>query len=198
MTSLVLHGTLQWILQEEILSLCLKYIRLKNSTRWYVDYFIWNHCELDKCCFIRNYTQLDFKVTMKSRNLHEIRVTDCNRTFLHPLRAKYFRGYIKYIFPSYIITQYWHDTGNWNPPSSKTKTYLCYIVNIMGADVLATQGARASAPMILTMSERIDSVLARYHFCRSQWHVHKQLSICMKRRLMSLVPGGFYQRREVC
>ena len=41
---------------------------------------------------------------MKSRNLDEIRVTDCNRTCLNPLRAKYFRGNIKYILTSYIIT----------------------------------------------------------------------------------------------
>ena len=34
--------------------------------------------------------------------------------------------------------------------SSKVKIYLFYIVNIMGADVLVTQGARESATMILT------------------------------------------------
>ena len=46
---------------------------------------------------------------------------------------------------------HWHDTGSWNPPSSKIRTCLFYIVNIMGADVLATQGARASATMIFTV-----------------------------------------------
>ena len=34
--------------------------------------------------------------------------------------------------------------------SNKTITYLFCIVNSMGADVLVTQGARASATMILT------------------------------------------------
>ena len=43
----------------------------------------------------------------------------------------------------------WH--GSWNLSSSDTRTYLIYIVNIMAADDLATQGARASATMILTM-----------------------------------------------
>ena len=38
---------------------------------------------------------------------------------------------------------------SWNPSSCKTRTYLFYIVNIMGADVLVTQGARTSATMIL-------------------------------------------------
>ena len=33
-----------------------------------------------------------------------------------------------------------------------------YIVNIMGGDVLATQGAKASATMIFTMLNRIDLV----------------------------------------
>ena len=38
---------------------------------------------------------------------------------------------------------------------------LFYIVNIMAADDLATQGARASASMILTLLNRINSVPAR-------------------------------------
>ena len=37
---------------------------------------------------------------------------------------------------------------------------LFYIVNIMGADVLATQGARVSAAMIFTKFNRINSVPA--------------------------------------
>ena len=40
--------------------------------------------------------------------------------------------------------------GSLNPSSWKTRTHLSYIVNIIAADVLATQGARASAAMILT------------------------------------------------
>ena len=36
-----------------------------------------------------------------------------------------------------------------------TRTYLCYIVNIMGADVLATQGARASTSMLFAMFNQI-------------------------------------------
>ena len=48
----------------------------------------------------------------------------------------------------------------WNTSSSKTRTYLFYIVNIMGADVLPTQGVRASATMIFTMLNWIDSVPA--------------------------------------
>ena len=57
----------------------------------------------------------------------------------------------------YIFPPYWYDTDSLNHPSSKTRTYLFYIVNIMGADVLATQGARASATMILTMPNWINS-----------------------------------------
>ena len=53
--------------------------------------------------------------------------------------------------------------------SEGTKTYIyisChsstfYIANIMGADVLATQGARASATMIFTVLHWIISVPAR-------------------------------------
>ena len=56
----------------------------------------------------------------------------------------------KYIFTVYVIPSHWHDTGRWNYSSSKTKTYLLYIVNIMGVDALVMQGARASAIMIFT------------------------------------------------
>ena len=56
-----------------------------------------------------------------------------------------------------LIPPHWHDTGSWNPSSSKIITYLFYIVNIMDADVLATQPAF----MIMTMLNRINSVLAR-------------------------------------
>ena len=80
--------------------------------------------------------------------------------FNNPLHAKMFRGNI-HIFTFYVISRHWYDAGSWNPFSSKTRTNLFYIVNIMAADVLATQGARASATMILTKLNRDNSVPAR-------------------------------------
>ena len=50
------------------------------------------------------------------------------------------------------------NTNSWNPSSSKTRTCLFYIVSIMGADVLATQGARTSATMMFTVLNQINSV----------------------------------------
>ena len=41
------------------------------------------------------------------------------------------------------------------------RTNLFYIVNIMGADAMATQGARASATSILIMLNGNNSILAR-------------------------------------
>ena len=49
------------------------------------------------------------------------------------------------------IPLHWHDTVSWNPSSGKTRTYLFYMMGIMGAGVMATLGAGASATMILTM-----------------------------------------------
>ena len=69
---------------------------------------------------------------------------------LNPVCAKFFRGNIKHICTFYVIPPHWYDTGGWNPSSNKTRTYLFYIINIMAAGVLATQGARTSAAMILT------------------------------------------------
>ena len=45
-------------------------------------------------------------------------------------------------------------------PHGKTSTYLFYIADIMGADVLATRAVRVSATMILTMLNRNNSVPA--------------------------------------
>ena len=66
------------------------------------------------------------------------------------LHAEFFNRHIKHVFPIYIIPLHWHDTGSWNPSSCKTMTYLVYTVNIMAADGLVTQAARASETMILT------------------------------------------------
>ena len=44
----------------------------------------------------------------------------------------------KHVF--YIIDPHWHDTGSWSLSSYKTRTYLCYIVNAMATDGLATPG----------------------------------------------------------
>ena len=41
----------------------------------------------------------------------------------------------------YVIPSHWHDRKSWNPSWSKTKTYQFYRINIVAADVLATQRA---------------------------------------------------------
>ena len=67
----------------------------------------------------------------------------------------------KHVFSIHIIHPHWHDTAFWNPFSHKTTTHLFFIVNTMGADVLATQVVRASVTMILTYLNRDNSVPAR-------------------------------------
>ena len=47
-----------------------------------------------------------------------------------------------------FILLYRGGTDNWNPSSSKTRSRLTCKVNTMPADVLVTQGAKASAAMI--------------------------------------------------
>ena len=63
----------------------------------------------------------------------------------------------KHIFTFYVIPPHWHDTGCWNPFLCKTSTCLFYMVNIIDADALVTQGLRASATMIFAMLNRINS-----------------------------------------
>ena len=65
---------------------------------------------------------------------------------INPLHAKFFTvRKLENVSVIDIIPPHWHDTGSWNPSSWKTRTYLFHIVDIMGADVLVTQGARAFA-----------------------------------------------------
>ena len=90
----------------------------------------------------------------------------------NPLCAKFFIGN-KNIFTWYVIPPHGHDTGSWNPSLNETRTYLLYIVNIMGADVLTTQGARASATMIFTILNQIHSVPARWGFLTWWWNLIK-------------------------
>ena len=61
----------------------------------------------------------------------------------------------------YIIPAHWQDIGSWNSSPYEAGTYQFYVVNIMGADALAMQGATASATMILSMLNRNHSVPAR-------------------------------------
>ena len=49
--------------------------------------------------------------------------------------------------------------SSWHPSLSKTRTVLSHIVNIMGADAMATKGPRASTTMIFTVLNWNNSVL---------------------------------------
>ena len=63
----------------------------------------------------------------------------------------------------------WIGTGSYNPSSLEIGIYLSYTFNIITADDLATQGARASAAMVLT-SWKTKTYLShtsytKYHAC---------------------------------
>ena len=64
----------------------------------------------------------------------------------------------------------------WNTLLCETWTKPFYIVIIVGADVLATQGARASVTMILIMSNRNNSVPARLRLMQfPEYHAYISL-----------------------
>ena len=67
----------------------------------------------------------------------------------------------KYKFTFDIIPTHLQGTSSWNLFPCKTRNYPFYIVNVMGADVLALQRIGASAAMIFTLLNRINSVPAR-------------------------------------
>ena len=73
----------------------------------------------------------------------------------------FFQKKYKHAFTISIITPPWHDIVSWNPSSCKTRICLSYIVNIIAADDLGMQVARASATIMLTYLNRENSVLVR-------------------------------------
>ena len=62
----------------------------------------------------------------------------------------------KIVSKFYVISPHWHDTGSLNPSLNKTRTYLFHKVNIIGAEVPARQGVRASTTMIITGTVELD------------------------------------------
>ena len=91
-------------------------------------------------------------------------VCQCSRVSLlvcfNPLRAILFKENINIYMYLHFMSFLTNKTRSWNPSSSKTRTCLFYIINIMAADVLATQGARASTNMILIQLNQVNSVPA--------------------------------------
>ena len=91
----------------------------------------------------------------------------------------------KFIF--YVMPPHWHDTCSWNSSSCNTRTYLVYIVNIMGSDVLATQGVRASATTIFTM---LTELIQSPHFKASGAASISDISYCMMSQRLAPAPLG--------
>ena len=77
----------------------------------------------------------------------------------NPLRATFFRENTN-IYLHFISLLHTNKTQVVEIPP-RVRQGLFYIINIMAADVLATQGARASATMILTYLKRVNSVPKR-------------------------------------
>ena len=74
---------------------------------------------------------------------------------VNPLRAHFVRGNVNIYL--HLIHSYTQIAPMW----FKTRTYLFYIVNIMGVDAHATQGANAPTNMVFTKLNQINSVPAR-------------------------------------
>ena len=131
------------------------------------------------------------KISIKFWIVMENTLVGCTLGQLNPLHAKFFIGNLKVYLQEwckltiYIIPPHWPDMGSWNPSSCKTRTFLFYIVNIMGADVLATQGARASATMILSVLNRNNSVPAHLglRINHKSFVPHRSLHLCWYLRL---------------
>ena len=113
----------------------------------------------------RNFPETYGHLSEKARNAESVSMSVMDDmevvTGINSLRADFFSEEHIHVFTISIIPPHWHDTGYWNPFSCKTRSYLFYIVSIMGADALATQGARATTTMILTKLNWDNSVPRR-------------------------------------
>ena len=85
----------------------------------------------------------------------------------NPFHAKFFRGN-KNIYLHFMSFLHMDMTQ-----VVEILPHLFYIVHTMSADVLATQGARASSTMIITLLNRINSVPARLWFDKFTPYLHK-------------------------
>ena len=88
-----------------------------------------------------------------------IQSAHAQQVHLNPLHAKFFRGNMNiylHFMPLFHIDM--TQIVEIHPHVRPGPAYS--IVNIMAADDLATQGARASAPMMFTMLNRINLVPA--------------------------------------
>ena len=121
---------------------------------------------------------------------------------VNSLLANFFQRNHKHVFTFYVIPPRWHAKDNWNPSPYKTRTYLFYIVNTMVADVLVTQGARASATMILTLlkwdnlvptREELIQILVWYFADSYQW-----LFDCMSPCVVATCEGSFDRLHKWC
>ena len=118
-----------------------------NKIRFKVMYFLklvdWT-VEGGKNSFVSTYVHLcSFSIgkhTFLYAIFHPVLI---NCATLKPFMCSIFPQKHKYLFTIPII----HDTGCWNYLPCKTRTYLFYIVNIMGPDVLDPWVTRASATM---------------------------------------------------
>ena len=104
---------------------------------------------------ISRYTIRDFVVHWPNVCFHELRSSITK--IVNLLRAKLMRGRRKtylylMLFLHIDMTKIFKNL----PHVRKTRTCLLYIVNIMAADDLATQEAKAPATMISNMLNRID------------------------------------------
>ena len=125
-----------------------------------------------KCIYLNGNVWISMKISLKF--VPKFRI--------NPLRAKFLRENINI----YLHFMSCLHAGSWNSSLSKTRTCLFYIINIMAADVLATQGARASATMILTYVNWVNSVPALVQIMASHylsqwwllcWCIHASLGL---------------------
>ena len=107
------------------------------------------HFRSSSCCVLYdNIKPTTFIDTACCRGGRAVAMT-CLLIFRPLFCCIYFRKH-EIVIAFSINSQHWDGIGSWKPSSWKRRTCLFGVVNTMVVDDLATEGARASATMVLT------------------------------------------------
>ena len=155
---------IDWYLAEKCCTPCW-IIQLKCPQSWHTELVVfkfdvlklalrsnWTYLYVDQCyemCFLfvdRENTEMRRKSDTSIKHYRPTLIILCFK----PCQEDSISGNIKLLLTFSIIDQYRYGTGSGNPPLMNIRVRISCIANIMVTYVLATQGAMASTPRILT------------------------------------------------
>ena len=115
---------------------------------------------------------------------------------VNPLSDGFIWANIKINLHFNSILPIWNITDCWDLVSRKLRTSPVYMVNIMAADELVTQGTRASAAWYWPHSLRLLQTQGQLIY-PPQIHFHEQKKLCIAIRIsLKVIPNGLIDNKS--